>query len=68
MNERLKKKKFKEKELFEEFYNISKELDLDTKEFFKGAYLVLVNKEKGPRLAPFILTLGEKATSLFSRV
>jgi len=68
LNERLKKKKFNEKKLFEEFYNISKELDLETKDFFKAAYLILLNKERGPRLAPFILTLGEKATSLFSRI
>ncbi len=68
LNKRLKKRKYKEKELFEEFYNISKEVELEPKEFFKAAYLILLKKEKGPRLAPFILTLGEKATNLFSRV
>ena len=68
LNERLKKKKYKEKELFEDIYNISKEVELEPKDFFKAAYLILLKKERGPRLAPFILTLEEKATNLFSRI
>jgi lysyl-tRNA synthetase class 1 len=54
-----------DKELHNKFYEISQELGLDTKEFFKGAYLVLLNKERGPQLASFVLTLGEKAIRLF---
>jgi len=68
LNERLKKKKYKEKELAEEIYNICKELNLEPKDFFKAAYLILLKKERGPRLAPFVLTLGKKATNLFSRI
>jgi len=55
--------------VYEEFYNISRRFNLDTKDFFKAAYLVLIGKEKGPRLAPFIVTLGkEKIVKLFEGV
>ncbi|MBW2975289.1 lysine--tRNA ligase [Candidatus Woesearchaeota archaeon] len=49
-----------EKLLYEEFYNIAKASGLETKEFFKVCYRILINKERGPRLAPFILTLGRE--------
>jgi len=66
---KLKEQDWNEQSLFEEFYNITKEIDIETKDFFKGAYLVLLNKEKGPKLAPFILVLGkEKVAKLFESV
>ena len=46
-------------ELFNEFYNICKEVGIKNTEFFKGVYLVLISKEKGPRLSNFILILGK---------
>ncbi|MBC8550850.1 MAG: lysine--tRNA ligase [Candidatus Brocadiales bacterium] len=58
----LKNKKFDEKSLFEEFYNISKSLELESKEFFQVAYKILINKQKGPKLAPFILEIGKEKT------
>ena len=62
-------KKYDEKTLFEEFYNVSNELGLKPADFFKAAYKVLLNKEKGPKLAPFILMLGkEKVVKLFEEV
>lgn len=61
----LKEKKWNERTLFNRFYEICKEIDLEPKEFFKAGYLVLLNKEKGPKLAPFVLALGEKAIELF---
>ena len=51
--------KLDEKLLYEEFYNISKGSDIEPKEFFKVCYGILINKERGPRLAPFIITLGK---------
>ncbi len=57
--ERLKEEDYDEGSLFEEFYNICKELDLDNKDFFKGTYLALIGKERGPKLAGFILTIGK---------
>jgi len=69
LRQKLKEKEYDEKPLFEEFYTISKETDLDPKEFFKGAYLVLIAKEKGPKLAPFILTIGkEKVIELIEKI
>ncbi len=65
----LEKQKWSEKSLYEEFYNICKEAEIDPKDFFKSAYLVLIDKEKGPRLASFILTLGhEKVIELFKKI
>ncbi|MEA2036061.1 MAG: lysine--tRNA ligase [Nanoarchaeota archaeon] len=52
--------KLDEKLLYEEFYNISKSVELSTKEFFKVCYKILINKERGPRLAPFIVTIGKE--------
>jgi len=55
--------------LHEEFYKIFKELDIGAKNFFQGAYKVLINKEKGPRLADFVLTIGkDKVKKLFEQV
>ncbi len=57
----------KDKELHENFYNICKDLDLNVGDFFKAAYKLLINKERGPRLASFILTIGKKKVKeLFS--
>ena len=65
----LKENEYDEKSLFEEFYNISNKLELKPQDFFKVAYKVLLNKERGPKLAPFILMLGkEKVARLFEGV
>lgn len=66
--EKLKSKKWEEKELYNECYTIAKETGLQPPEFFKAAYLVLLNKERGPKLAPFLLALGEKAVRLLEKV
>ncbi len=64
----LKEKEWQQKELFEEFYEICKKTGLDPKEFFRAGYMVLLNKDRGPKLAPFILALGEKALRLLEQV
>jgi len=64
----LKEKSWKEKELFNEIYNICKSNKIKPKDFFRAAYLVLLEKEQGPRLVPFVLTLGEQAVRLFESV
>ena len=65
----LKETEYNEKSLFEEFYNVSQKLELKPQDFFKAAYKVLLNKEKGPKLAPFILALGqEKIAKIFAGV
>ncbi len=56
---RLEKKNYNEQELFNEFYEICNKFNLKNTEFFKAAYNVLINKDKGPRLAGFILAIGK---------
>ncbi len=55
--------------LHEEMYILCKNNDLEPKDFFKAAYKVLIGKEKGPRLADFILEIGrKKASELFGKI
>jgi lysyl-tRNA synthetase, class I len=66
---KLKEKEWNEKTLFEEFYNICQTIKLKNTDFFRSAYNVLLNKDRGPKLAPFILTLGkERVIELFEMV
>jgi len=65
---KLKSKKWEEKELYNECYSIAKEAGIQPPEFFKAAYLVLLNKERGPKLASFLLVLGERAVKLLEQV
>jgi len=61
--------KLDEKLIYEEFYNISTSVGIDPKEFFKVCYKILIDKERGPKLAPFIITLGkERVVKLFGKV
>ena len=55
---RLEEKTWQDKELHDEFYKICEKLELENKEFFKGAYILLIGKEKGPLLAKFVLAVG----------
>jgi len=58
-----------EEDVVELFNSISKKHKLETKDFFRAAYLVLLSKERGPRLAPFILAAGkEKIAKLLVQV
>jgi len=58
-----------EEDVVELFTTISRKHDLDTKSFFKGAYQVLISRENGPRLAPFIMAIGkEKVAKLFGQI
>ncbi|GEM_PF-79789 len=56
-------KDLKEEELHNLFWKISEKNDLKPQEFFKVVYLVLLGKERGPKLAPFILTIGKEKIS-----
>jgi lysyl-tRNA synthetase, class I len=47
-------------------YILCKNNDFPAGDFFKLAYRVLINKDKGPRLASFILEIGkERVAKLF---
>ena len=49
-----------EASLYSKFFDISRETGIETKDFFKAAYIVLIGKERGPRLAPFIFAIGKE--------
>ncbi|MFH2020929.1 MAG: lysine--tRNA ligase [archaeon] len=66
--ERLKKGKWNEELLYNEFYKIKDETGLQPKELFSAAYKVLLNRERGPKLAGFLLAVKEKAIKLFEEV
>ncbi|RZD30775.1 MAG: lysine--tRNA ligase [uncultured DHVE6 group euryarchaeote] len=56
-----------EKQLFKEFGRITKENEIGAKDFFQPIYKILINKTAGPRLAPFILAIGQaKAKKLLT--
>ena len=66
---KLKEKEWTDKELHEEVYVLCRNHEMSPKEFFALTYRVLVNKEKGPRLASFILEIGrERVAKLFESV
>ena len=44
-------------------HELCKENNLDTKIFFKMMYNILIGKDYGPRLAPFILSIGREKVS-----
>ena len=60
---------FNEDELFNEFYKICEAVGIKGREFFETAYNVIINKNKGPRLASLILAVGkEKIIKLLNQI
>lgn len=59
LRETLKSKDFTPEELFNEFYEICQKLEIKNTDFFRTAYQAIIGKEKGPRLAEFILMIGK---------
>jgi len=53
-------KEMSEEELYKLFFDLCKKHNINTKKFFRSAYQVLISKDSGPRLAPFILALGKE--------
>ncbi|MDD2444969.1 MAG: hypothetical protein PHH53_02365, partial [Candidatus Nanoarchaeia archaeon] len=57
----LEKKQFlNELELFSEFQDICKRIELDVSLFFQAAYRAIIRKNKGPKLAGLILLIGQE--------
>ena len=46
--------------LAEAIYAAAQDNEMDPKELFKLIYTILIGKEKGPRLAGFIITAGKE--------
>ncbi len=55
----LQTKTLNDTELHQEFYTILQKHQLEMKDFFKLFYSILISKERGPKLASFILTTGK---------
>ncbi len=69
LKESLAVKDFTEDELFNEFYDICQAVDIPNKEFFEGAYMTIIGKGKGPRLAALILAIGkDKVIKLLEKI
>jgi len=56
----LSTKELTEDKLYESLWVIAKKNNLTAPEFFRGAYQVLLNRESGPRLAQFIIAVGQE--------
>ena len=69
LKETLKTKKLTEDNLFNEFYKICEAAEIKNSEFFQGAYNVIINRNKGPRLTNLILAVGkEKIIKLLEQI
>ena len=55
---------FTESELYSRFFEIARGKGLEPKELFRAAYLVLLGRESGPKLAGFILAVGRERISV----
>ena len=61
----LQTKELNDEQLHQEFYEIMMKTKLNIKEFFSLFYKIIISKEKGPKLASFIITIGkDKITAL----
>lgn len=57
--QKLAEKTYDAAALHGEFYTICKEKGIETQEFFTAMYNILINKNKGPRLANFIIEIDQ---------
>ncbi|MFA7371522.1 MAG: lysine--tRNA ligase [Sphaerochaetaceae bacterium] len=51
--------KIDEKQLSEKIYEIAHRYEIEPPEFFKAIYTIIIGKERGPKLAGFIITCGK---------
>ena len=58
--EKIKSREYTAEELHAELYNIAKSHGLTSREFFSAAYRILIGRDHGPRLAPFLLSLDRE--------
>ena len=59
LKEEIKKEK-SEEELQLAVFNISRANSMEPKDFFRLIYQILINKDSGPRLGPFVIAVGKK--------
>ncbi len=69
LRDALSSNEYDSQSLFEEFYKICGQVGIKNTEFFKGVYQVLLAKDRGPKLASLVLSIGtEKVIALLSQV
>jgi len=56
----LEKKDYMEGELYDLFWDVAQRNGIKAPQLFQALYLILLGKERGPKLAPFILAVGKK--------
>lgn len=61
-------KKINEKKLQEEMKKIFEKVKIEPKAFFKAAYIVLLGKDKGPKLSTLIMIKKEKIIKLLKQI
>ncbi len=61
------KNNLSDKELHQKFYEICQQEGIKTRDFFKLMYSILLNKDHGPKLASFLLMLGNKAIDILKK-
>ncbi|MBI4151852.1 lysine--tRNA ligase [Candidatus Woesearchaeota archaeon] len=64
---KLLEREWTDTDLHEEMYILCKNHTVEPKAFFTVAYRILIHKEKGPRLAAFILEIGAKKVARLFR-
>ena len=68
LNNRLKRD-YTESELHAEIYEIARRNNIEPKRFFQILYQLLLSRDSGPRLGPFILAIGkEKVSKLLDEI
>ena len=69
LKERLEKNKYTEESLYEDFIDMCNKAGIKPGEFFQAAYKTILNKDRGPKLAGFIMLVGvKKIISLLGQV
>ncbi|MGB9748900.1 MAG: lysine--tRNA ligase [Candidatus Woesearchaeota archaeon] len=63
----LRRGSLEEAELHKKFYEIAEKNNMKTQEFFSMMYRILLDKERGPKLANFLLSLGENGIEILER-
>lgn len=57
-----------EEQIIEDIKRVCTESSIDTKEFFKGAYIVIIGKDEGPKLSTLIVIAREKILRLLKQL
>jgi len=63
----LKRESLSESELHRIFYDIAERYGMKTQDFFRLMYKILLDAERGPKLANFLISLGEQGIKILEK-